>query len=96
MTELALRKSEERMDIRLGGMNEIRKQLTDQATTFMRQESGDARFTAMNEKLANLERWRAQVEGRGGGASSTIGYIALAISIAIGVLTLAGLLLGGS
>lgn len=95
MRDLRDKENDEKLNIRLKGMNEIREQLNMQAATFMRIDAAEAKFTAMGDRIANIEKWRAATEGRGGGASSTIGYIALAISMAIGLITLFVFFSGG-
>lgn len=95
MRDLRDKENDEKLNIRLLGMNEIREQLNVQATTFMRAESADAKFSAQSERLANLEKWRAQVEGRGGGSSQTITWIVTGISVAGALLAIFFALSGG-
>lgn len=95
MRDLRDKENDEKLNIRLQGMNEIREQLNTQAATFMRQESADAKFTAMADRIANMEKWRAQVEGRGGGASQTIVWIFAGLSALATVVGLVAIFGGG-
>ena len=89
------KENDDKLNIRLAGMNEIRAQLNEQAQTFVRSEAADAKFSAMTDRLANLERWRAQVEGRGGGASQTVIWIFAGLSALATVVGLMALFNGG-
>ena len=63
MREEAGREREARLDLRLATMNEIRQQLNDQASTFMRGETAYAKFTAIEDRMSGIERIQASRSG---------------------------------
>jgi len=74
-------KSEEKLDIRLNTMNEIREQLRDQASTFLPRTEYDARHELLDTKIANL----ASLVNRGVGIMIVLQVV---IFIILGILQL--------
>lgn len=79
---------------RLARMNEFRDQLTDQAATFVTQESLMAYKEVMNANIGRLEAANATSAGRGSGMSQLWGLIVGAAGVLIGVIMVANSMFG--
>ena len=76
--EKAVSKAETSTDKRLEAVNEFRQTLSDQQSTFVRQDVADARFKALENQLA-------ESRGRGAGLNAMFGYILAVLAAIIGV-----------
>jgi hypothetical protein len=73
--EKAVAKAEAATDKRLEGMNEFRATLSDQQSTFVRQDVADTRFKGIEAQIAILNSQASKSEGRGTGLNQAWGYI---------------------
>ncbi len=71
----AVTKAEDASNKRFEGVNEFRKQLGDQALTFMSKDEGNARFKSLEDKVLNVERRLDDARSEGAGANNLWGYI---------------------
>jgi hypothetical protein len=60
----AIAVARELMEKRLAGMNEFRTQLKDQAANFVVKDTYETRHTALDNKLQDMQLWRANIDGR--------------------------------
>lgn len=85
MADLAIRKSEEGMTLRLAGMNEIRQSMSDAAAKFATKEQMDARAESANARLYSLEKTNANLAGRmwAMGAVGGVGLVLVGIAVPV-------------
>jgi hypothetical protein len=90
MNKVSIDKSEQKLDLRLGTMNEFREQLKDQASRFVTRNEMEALIERINLSIKNLELNRAVLEGK---ASQQALNVTLAVSFLSLLIGLIGLLL---
>lgn len=94
MTQVALDKADERMNVRLEGMNEFREQLRMQTTTFVTKDMADVRHKGIEETLGlqvrdlhtrmeSIETWKDETHGAITLARFALGASLLGIIISI-------------
>jgi DNA-binding FadR family transcriptional regulator len=76
--------SERKLESRLEGMNEIRRQLDTQAATFATREGTEASIRRLDERITVLQQYRANMEGRMWAVGAAFAVLNLVIA-AIGV-----------
>lgn len=85
----AVTKAETASEKRFEGVNEFRKQLADQTSTFIPRVEADVRFAALVDRLAKVESAGSIQEGAGAQRTSTntqnMWAIALVISVVLGI-----------
>lgn len=77
--EKALVTAKAEMDRRLEGMNEIRKQLQDQAMTFQTREKYEVEMRHIQQRISAIEEWRARHDGMAS-RQQIYGVVAIVIS----------------
>ena len=73
------------LERRLEGMNEFREQLHNQANTFLTRERFDVESQRINDKITDLQLWRADHQGRQA-RTSVISIIAILVSVGLAIL----------
>lgn len=89
-TQKAIEKAETALSIRLEGMNAIREQLRDQASSFVTREVAEVQHSAIATRLDHLrnrldamDTWRSGVEGRTLGIAAAVGAIVVGINVVL-------------
>ena len=94
-TKKALELQADEYQRRLDTLNHAHGEAMQVQGTFLPREVADKLIAPLTERLANLERWRAQVEGRGGGTSATVVWIFAGLSAFATLVGLVVLFRGG-
>jgi hypothetical protein len=89
----AVQKAEDAQERRLEGMNEFRKTLTDQASTFVTRPDLDSTRALIGVQIAAqgtaanlLEKRVAGIEGRSTGLNQGLGYLIGVLGIAVAII----------
>ena len=81
----AILKAEESTEKRLAGLNEIRKAMADQQSTYITRVEANAKLQSLSDKLDLLTTRLDKSEGKGAGLQAGWGYILGAIGGVIGL-----------
>lgn len=91
--KVAVQKAEDAQEKRLEGMNEFRKTLTDQASTFVTRTDLDSTRALIGVQIAAqgtaanlLEKRVAGIEGRSTGLNQGLGYLIGVLGIAVAII----------
>ncbi len=82
-SDKAITKSELANEKRFESMNGFRRQLSDQAQTFMPREVADAQHTATQSQLADQKSLLDKMDGARRGTTATVGYLIAAATLVI-------------
>ncbi len=96
--QLAIDKAESANEKRFASVNAFREQLAAQATAFMPRELAESkineatniltgRLAALEKSISELRSWRDTQTGQSSGASSSIGWVVTAITVAVAILS---------
>ncbi len=86
----AVNKAEESQNARMASMNEFRQSLSDQGATMVTRTESDAKMSALNEKIARVEKtiseWAGGFAKAGEGKSRDMWVVGTVVALAVGLL----------
>jgi len=84
-SEKAISKAENAVEKRFESVNEFRKSLSDQTTTFLSKSEAEPRFASLSEKVDNIRTYQSEGGGRRLGITSTMAAVAVIATLLSGL-----------